>query len=289
MSIATPSTAPTSSTNAQFQAWGSSIGSTLVSLGWVRTSDTGQINWATVAAPGASNTVQGYEMFAMADSLQATAPVFLKIEYGSASGGAAYPSIWFTVGTGTDGAGNLTGQVSTRTQLTSGSTSTTSYMSRYSGASNRISFALWQGALNTAYAMFLCVERLKKADGTDDSTGAMIIAHCYSGQYFSQFLPFSGTVPTRCTSWNCVSNPAAASAALGGNVYAYPIRAWAPGETSPVLGVIAYFNGDLTAANPITIQTWEGGSRTYLPMGSNYASSVGYGGGTSVCYAMRYD
>jgi hypothetical protein len=97
----------TNATAAEFRAWAQFVHDVFANGSWVQTADTGQINLTTVGAPGAANTKMGYEVWRMDDSLQSTSPVFLKLAYGSGSVGATAPAIWFTVGSGTDGAGNL--------------------------------------------------------------------------------------------------------------------------------------------------------------------------------------
>jgi hypothetical protein len=74
--------------------------------GWVDTAATGSIDLTTVAAPVAVNTSSGYKVYRMADTLQATAPIFVKFEFGSGAA-ATTPSMWVTVGTTHDGLGNL--------------------------------------------------------------------------------------------------------------------------------------------------------------------------------------
>ena len=113
MATLTTSNAPYNSTNAIFQAWGSGIDGAFTTFGWIRTSDTGQINWTTVPFPTIVNTSQGYSIFRMSDSLQGTYPCYIKIEYGSYTA-VLNPSLWITIGTGSDGAGNITGILKAR-------------------------------------------------------------------------------------------------------------------------------------------------------------------------------
>ncbi|MGV8959197.1 MAG: hypothetical protein ACOH1V_02260 [Stenotrophomonas sp.] len=96
---------------ATFGAAVAEVLSLLSAAGLVQTTDTGQINPATVV--GAASTISGYSIHRFADALQATAPVFIKIEYGNSTSYASFQSA-YTIGTGTDGAGNLTGVVSPR-------------------------------------------------------------------------------------------------------------------------------------------------------------------------------
>jgi hypothetical protein len=96
---------------ADFQAWVSFIHNTLIGGGWIQTADTGQANPATIAAPTAANQQVGYCVYRMADALQATAPIFMRIAYGSGNFGTGtpVPAFWVTLGTGSNGAGVITG------------------------------------------------------------------------------------------------------------------------------------------------------------------------------------
>ena len=67
--------------NATFQAWATGIDDQIKDMGWVQTSDTGQVDVTTVARP-AAGAYAGYRIYRMDDSLQSTSPVFLKLEYG---------------------------------------------------------------------------------------------------------------------------------------------------------------------------------------------------------------
>lgn len=93
--------------DANFRAWGLDYSDALTAVGLLKTADTGQIDWATVARPG-TNTAAGYEIRTFADALQSTAPVYIKFEYGTGAS-ATRPQIWISIGSGSDGAGNLTG------------------------------------------------------------------------------------------------------------------------------------------------------------------------------------
>lgn len=98
------------SNDATFRAWGSDLSARFATAGLVQTADTGQINWATVLRPG-TIAFAGYEIWRFNDSLQGTAPVFIKVEYGTANN-ATVPALRITVSSGTNGAGTSTGLVS---------------------------------------------------------------------------------------------------------------------------------------------------------------------------------
>lgn len=102
----TVTTAPFAHTSAAlFKQWVTELAALLDATGLPKTADTGQINIAGIAAVPALNTSGGYEIRALTD--QANFPLYFKIEYGSNSN-ANQPQVWLTVGTGSDGAGNIT-------------------------------------------------------------------------------------------------------------------------------------------------------------------------------------
>jgi hypothetical protein len=100
------------SSDANFRAWGSDVSTSFGLVGLVQTNDTGQINWTTAIRPTVSSTYAGYEIWRFSDS-----SIFLKIEYGTNSSSSSTPGLRLAVGTGSDGAGNLTGTVSTATTV----------------------------------------------------------------------------------------------------------------------------------------------------------------------------
>jgi hypothetical protein len=113
------STAWSNTTDAEFRAWGSALSAAMQTCGLLQSTDTGQINWATVARTAGNNSVAGYEIYKFTDTLQATSPVFIKIEYGTGNVHNNYdsPALWITVGQGSNGTGTLTGTLTTRTQI----------------------------------------------------------------------------------------------------------------------------------------------------------------------------
>lgn len=99
-------------TDAEFRTWGSAVSAALLAAGLTQTSDTGQINWTTVNKPTAANTTAGYEMWRFNDALQSTAPVYVRITYGSANQASGNnPGLCLNVANSTNGAGVLTGKI----------------------------------------------------------------------------------------------------------------------------------------------------------------------------------
>lgn len=123
-------------TDAHFQAWVQEVYTALVTTcGLTQTADTGQMAVPCATAHPAAVGSVGYYIFAFNDTLQGTAPIYVKLEFGAGygTGTATDPQMWITVGTSTDGAGTIGGVVTTRVPCGSGNYtgSATNYSSYY--------------------------------------------------------------------------------------------------------------------------------------------------------------
>lgn len=101
----------TNADDASFRAWGSAISAGLAAVGLVKVAVTGAVDWGTVVrgTSDESGTPWGFEVWRFDDALQATHPVFIKVEYGGSNSTAtvqALPALWVTVSRGVDAAGN---------------------------------------------------------------------------------------------------------------------------------------------------------------------------------------
>lgn len=97
------------STAEVFRAWVKRWHEAFEACGLAQTTDTGQINLATVEAPAAANTFMGYSIWKFNDAEASEKPVFIKFEWGSGASVAERPRIGALVGTGSNGSGTLTG------------------------------------------------------------------------------------------------------------------------------------------------------------------------------------
>lgn len=301
MATLTTSNAPYNSTNAIFQAWGSGIDGAFTTFGWVRTSDTGQVNWTTVPFPTVANSSQGYSIFKMADSLQGTYPCFIKIEYGSFTP-ALNPGLWITIGTGSDGSGNITGILKARLQIAPWNNVNTSWPSYFSGSADRYCAVLWPIGSNNYYYTMFSIERTKNASGATTGDGLMFFTNTYiTGTGTScHYLPFSGTVPPSYANWNC-NIPQALNPSVGGafkNTTAmYPVKCWTPGESGPSTNIFLYTISDFTASvnNTVQLTLFDGAiTGAYLPMLINTPSQCFFppvyrGPASNISLAMRWE
>ena len=178
---------PSNDTDAHFRAWGQVIGAALVAMGLVKLSAAeaaGQINWATVTTTTAAAQQKGFEVYRFADALQATAPVFIRIDYGSNNAVVAptnpaddIPGITVQVGTGVNAAtGALTGVVSVLNEGYFGprdANSVTGFQILTCGGAGRIAMAMWWDA-GKEFCTLWGVERTKNGDGSDNGDGVLI-------------------------------------------------------------------------------------------------------------------
>lgn len=270
------------SSDARFRAWGLGLSDAFAAMGLVKTADAGQIDWGTVIKPVATQTVAGFEIWRFADSLQATAPVYLKIEYGTGSNASA-PSLWVTVGVGTNGAGTLVGPATTTTRayhsvaMGEGSIGLT-YIS---GATNRLVFFAHLGtAATTNTSMVLGIERTKDDTGADTAEGVLVFLTTSSGSSWRQQVLFPTGAGTQETTLGIIM-PTVGTGANGVQIAVYPQFYTKGVFLNPALNLLGYINANLSALTPTAITIY-GATHTYLPIGTSIHQSLARVGPTGV-------
>ena len=171
------------STDAGFRVWGTEFHAQLLAIGLTLTSDTGQINWTTVVRPALNGTA-GYEIWRFNDTLQGTTPIFIKFEFGTSST-INYPSIWISIGNGSNGSGTLTGLTSNKTICgypTTPLSTTTLYFSRfvYNPTLGFFGFS-WKMGLQSLQVPYHCGFIFRSCDsaGAAMSTSAQLLTNSY--------------------------------------------------------------------------------------------------------------
>jgi hypothetical protein len=274
-------------TDAHFRAWAQFIHDVFALTScWVQTGDTGQVNLATVTKPGAANTSQGYEIWRMNDSLQSTKPVFLKLEYGS-GGATNTPAIWLTIGTGSDGAGTITGTLFARTQNPATTSNTSTPNKCFGSAStNRITVAMFLDV--ASLPIWFAIERTKDSTGADTSVG-LILAFGPSGgvNTKSVVLPFGATAPTPETGLQCIlstNNPTAYTGDQGIGLM-IPMLGVA---VQPGLNVLVTMANDFAAFAQPTFTLYSA-THTWQHMGANINSLARGGQDSNTRLMLRYE
>lgn len=247
--------------DASFRVNGLGVSTALAAIGMVKTADTGQINWATVTRPVAINTQAGYEIWRFNDTLQATAPLFLRIDYG-VSGNVAWISHWITVGKGSNGSGTITSPLLASTQVahvaSPGVGAFTWYLSSADGATLVLLVAPASSTPGSRSA--IVVERSRNPAGAATGTGVLV---AYGFNPTTKIINYT-TTGTNTIAAFPVAIPSSSPMASGGAAPMFPatvidgaLNVWQPravifGNTTDM--------GQLTA---ITIPTFG----TYLPTG----------------------
>jgi hypothetical protein len=138
-----------------------------------RTADTGQTNFVTGFQQSTTWPSAGYEIYQLTDSLAATKPIYLRLDYANTNG------LNLSVGTATNGAGTLSG-VTTGSLGINGYGQSTATTPRYCLASSDGSYlSLMLNLQNGAAATYdsaggFVVERTRDGDGTPNGNGYIV-------------------------------------------------------------------------------------------------------------------
>ena len=286
------------SSDANFRAWGSEMSARLAAIGLVQTANTGQINWVTVTRPGI-NTPAGYEIWRFNDSLQGSAPIFIKVEYGTSAGTATAPGVWITVGTGTNGAGTLTGSVTDRALCGSASaaTSGTSFPS-YACAVEGLAWIAnkWQQSGATRGPIFFAVARTCDNSGVPTADGFVVYwgalgssaAAPVNVQAIRSASP--ATVFTRNTDglFSFVVHGVTTSLTIAGNTQAY--LHWMPTpEVRPVFALAAMALAESSFGATFSVTLVGSTPRTFLSIHTHGGAGGANGSSANTALALVYE
>lgn len=167
-----------STPNTAIRTWAQFIEDTLVTIGgWIVTTDTGQTLPSALVGSGTPNTKVGYRIYRMNDALQATSPVFIRIDFGC--GSSSNPGFWVTIGTGSNGAGTITGILwnggaATAPNVATGNSSVSPLNSYGSADPGRCAFGLCV-SISTVFGFVFTIERTKSALGADTTDGLLLL------------------------------------------------------------------------------------------------------------------
>lgn len=264
--------APYTGTSIYFRAWGSWMSAAIAACGWVQTSDAGQINWLTVTTTGGtSNTVIGYEIWCMNDALQGTAPVFMKLEYGTGSS-ATSMGLWTQFSTSSDGAGNLNGAASSpRTQVPVNTASgDPTFKWIISGDTNRLTFVMNANVVQNLVYCWFSVERTHASNGADTVAGITYVKESTGPSYIQYFFPLDGGSSPGSVGSVGAFPPTFGTGANGAVTAVYPVFVDKGGPyCNPLKDLIGVFPANYVtgAVVPITLY---GANRKYFVPPSGY-------------------
>ena len=169
-----------------------------------------------------------------------------------------YPAIWLTLGTATDGAGTLSGQVSHRTQLAlDESSAIQDYNCAFAGGTNWLAISMFYDAATHGHGSCITffLERLRNVSGeeTDDGLVVHFAKQKYGNLYglrWQQIVPTSGVVPEY--TWDNNDNPKWPMMIPPANItdgylgdYTFglcTLHPWSGIHYPAILGAVVYFN-----------------------------------------------
>lgn len=279
------------SSDANFRTWYGEIRTAMAAVGMVQTSDTGQVNPATMTRPGTS-TFAGYEIWRFADTLQATAPIYIKIEMGTGSA-TTRPTLAITVGTGTNGAGTLTGVVSTRQVIDAGVPAATSWPSYFCHISGFFGFEFKHGAITNAAQFAVAICRTCDSSGVATGDGCTIYLRTASGAtgvanvQALRFIATTATYTQHTSGQYTVIPHGVTDSSVGSDKQVYLHLTITP-RVAPVFGMVSYLNSEYAAGTTFSVAMVGTTARTYLATnnGFGYGAAVGT---TTYGIAMLYE
>lgn len=265
-------------TDARFRAVCIEVHESIVAFGWTQTSDTGQLDIATATKPAAVNTYAGYRIYAMGDTLQASAPCYLKVEFGTGQIDANCFGLRLTLSSGTNGAGTPTGNVSAAHAMGQGQTANPVFSPCYfSGSPSRLTFLFWPNAYGSTVGF--CVERDRASNGDENGLGVgFVMVKYYSPNLVTQYIPqpSAGAVPLAENSWLTAFSSSQTVQRGNNKVNVMPIRqVWGPLRNPMISLLCAPLTTHLNLV-PIP-RTLYGVSRNYLAhgmTGTNYKGAT---------------
>jgi len=264
----------------ELRALGSQISAAIASAGMVKTTDTGQINWATATWASGSQT-WGYEIWRFNDSLQATKPVFIKIVYSQLSS----PLMLYMaaqIGTGTDGAGNLTSMAGTGVSVTAladacrgGTSANPATIDQFYvyGDGSSLVLSSHPGRMvagSAGYGGLLFVERVRHTDGTPLGDGVCCFwMSGYNASTTSQVVLMHNVYPQAGginAGWFPAQSPQPSSGIPGADMFTVPwFTGFTPRLGAPSQMVVGFCRNDMTVGNTFTCNHY-GASRTFVAL-----------------------
>ena len=267
------------STDALERAWAQFIFDTFVTTGgWVQTADTGQVTISAIAHATVANTYQGYHIYKMADTLQATTPCFLRVEFGASAAAANSPAFKITVGTGTDGAGNITGVLSGPFIVTTALNTTTGCNSYGSADTNRCHLLLFcQGTTQLVFS----IERTKNATtGADTNEGYLISYQDTTPGTLTAWVNATFGAQPSAERWSFVLSNNNPSTFGSNDGVGFPLHF--KGYVQPVaLGVIVVNSGDFLSGAQPQVTVYGVAHQYQIADGTSSQISLATGAGTS--------
>lgn len=285
-------------TDADFQTYIQGVETILAGIGMVQVTQTGELNPLTATRAGAS-TDAGFRVWRMADTLQATVPVYVKFWFGQAST-ADRPRIKIDIGTGVDGSGNLTGyakKLSSLSQFTksagaSKANNTQTLPYRGSGGEG-YAVAAWgidYTNSTTSFTFLFAVERpMKISTGDPTSEGVLVTlndaVHFIPGSGIEGG-PWQSQAGSTSSFWMGQFGEPSTVSGGNGSVMMAPRFIVCKGRLRVFPATLIYAQAQITEGTTVTVPLW-GVNQTYFAMGDGFSVSNSPSGNTATL-AVRF-
>lgn len=269
MTTATSTFSWDNSSGATAKVWLNAVNDLVIAAGLTATTDTGQLDLTTAPTTFGSNASFGYRVYKFPDTLQATAPIFLRLDFYNDS--AAKSMVVATVSAAADGAGNLASPnlVTSTNLMGTYQASIHSYACYVDGTFSLVlGYAFSASATVSNCVLSLVIDRARDATGTALAAGFLVESFqqpLASGTQSRSLYGAASPATSLAFTPALVPNNNAVSTSEGANVNVFRHYMMVPG-VRPSLGCLTYVASEFGALTPFTA-TVLGSSHTWLPMG----------------------
>lgn len=254
-------------TDARFKNWGQGISLKLTTGGfWTKAADSGQVDWTTNPAHPVAGDRVYYEVWKSADALSTTCPIFMKIIYGGSSS-SNNPVVKLQFGTGSDGAGALTGNTCAAADLYNSGASLaegdTTHECDFAGGTGYFTCLLWRDAANGSVPEGFVVERALDSSGgyRDAYFTVVMFGSSVTNACVTIFKPGGGT--SRADNYATTIYWSGSSAAYGSNTAVFPIFPMIGLPDNPLTALLSVKSADQVEGATFQV-TMYGVTHTYL-------------------------
>lgn len=247
---------------------------------------------AQSAVPGTSTTI--YEIWESQDSVSSTLPIFLRLEYGQSA--TANSNLFkLTGGTGSNGSGTLTGNVSSVLAHSSNSAGTTGVgnNSVFSGDASRVLCAMFINAGNVANPILFAIERSHDSSGADTDSYFMVITNFatsgsrFPAQQIVQKPALGGTLTAETAHITALTT--LASGVVGTNIALGPLFPVIGKLDNPSMAIAFSKGGDIVEGATVTVPYFGSNHTFYCTKASSVFTSEPVNSGTSNGILLRYE
>lgn len=253
-------------TDAGYVAWRDELFAAFLTAGLVQTADTGQYTIGVGTRPGAGS-VSGFIIMRLANSA-----LYFKLEAG---GSTTIANLWITVGTGSNGSGTLTGQLSSRRTIHSNNSATSAavnYVTYICVVTDAVSLIWKQNSCNTSLnpSAAFCAGRTADSTGATTSTGFGVLVEGINSERDS-FFQSVRTVATATTytlggAFTIAPGTPASTALQNGDLQVYAWWLNVP-DVQPFLWGCTYKVAEVTESNTFTATLFGSTPHTYIACG----------------------